>query len=130
MNIVYTMSCAFLATLSCLLLKRAIRINYLLLVTCYSPMDVDTRRDCSLMMSACETYTSRKCVECIVPCSRRCCRHPLLLERFFDALGHLVGFWHPACRVYFPLHPARYDPVSTYLVPHIWHCLAWEHQAK
>ena len=60
------------------------------------PVDVDTRRDCSLMMSACGTYTSRKCVECIVPCSRRCCGHPLLLERFFDALGHLVGFWmHP-----------------------------------
>ena len=34
-NIVYTMSCAFLATLSCILLKRTIRINYLLLVTCY-----------------------------------------------------------------------------------------------
>ena len=25
---------------------------------------------------------------------------------------------HPACRVYFPLHPARYEPVSTYLGPH------------
>ena len=117
-------------------------------------MNVDTRRDCSLMMSARETYTSRKCVECIVLCTHRCCGHPLLLERFFDALGHLVGFWHPACRVYFPLHPARYEPVATYLGPHSRrthvplvrhppsldikanrnapairrHCLAWEHQ--
>ena len=33
-NIVYTctMACAFLATLSCLLLKTTIRVNYLLLV--------------------------------------------------------------------------------------------------
>ena len=63
---------------------------------------------------------------------------------------------HPACRVYFPLHPARYEPVSTHLGPHSRrthvplvrhppsldikanrnapairrHSLAWEHQAK
>ena len=63
---------------------------------------------------------------------------------------------HPACRVYFALHPARYEPVSTYLGPHSRrthvpllrqppsldikanrkapairrHCLAWEIQAK
>ena len=64
---------------------------------------------------------------------------------------------HPAvCRVYFPLHPARYEPVSTYLGPHSRrthvplvrhppsldikanrntsairrHRLAWEHKAK
>ena len=62
----------------------------------------------------------------------------------------------PACRVYFPKHPARYEPVSTYLGPHSRrthvplvrhppsldikanrnapairrHRLAWEHQAK
>ena len=76
-------------------------------------------------------------------------------------LGHpplltWVGLLQPACRVYFPLHPARYEPVSTYLGPHSRrthvplvrhppslnikanrnapairrHRLAWEHQAK
>ena len=39
MNIVYTMSCAFLATLSCLLLKKTIRINYLLLVDIVQAID-------------------------------------------------------------------------------------------
>ena len=72
------------------------------------------------------------------------------------AIVSLVNFPQPACRVYFPLHPARYEPVSTYLGlnsrrPHvpfvrnppsldikanrnapaiIRHRLAWEHQAK
>ena len=30
----------------------------------------------------------------------------------------MVDLMQPACRVYFPLHPARYEPVSTYLEPH------------
>ena len=29
-----------------------------------------------------------------------------------------VVFVQPACRVYFPLHPARYEPMPTYLGPH------------
>ena len=31
--------------------------------------------------------------------------------------AHTSGF-QPACRVYFPPHPVRYEPVSTYLGPH------------
>ena len=69
--------------------------------------------------------------------------------------SNFAMYTHPVSRVYFLLHPARYEPVSAYLEPHSRrthvplvrhppsldikanrkvpairrHCLAWEHQA-
>ena len=81
----------------------------------------------------------------------------LILRQWNASLNYCYAIYNqPACRVYFPLHPARYEPVSTYLGPHSKrthvplvrhppsldikanrnapairrHCLAWEHQAK